>query len=187
VAIDSAGQVNTRSGLADLDASVQASNVAPVQSTEFRQIGSKTYTNAAMLGATGTEWVVLNSATQGSEDAVIATNSLVAGLTPRNTLAALAFPLNSFGGTPVAGGTQYQAQIGKSTLAAILPLSELTPLGSEAVFGNEAVPVTVVVNKQGLVSQFTASFQGLSITVNLQDFGKAFSVVAPSGAGDLAS
>jgi hypothetical protein len=38
--------------------------------------------------------VVLNSATQGSEMAVVATNSLVAGLTPRNTLAALAFPLN---------------------------------------------------------------------------------------------
>jgi hypothetical protein len=144
VSIGSTGVLKSSQSLIGINATVQS------QRTEFRQIGSVIYTNAQRLGATGLPWVSLNSA---SQPAFVAVSSLVSGLTPTNTLKAVQFPISSqFVGTD-AFGRRYQATIGTSTFAALLPLSNLTELATKAVFGNSAVPVDVWLNAAGYLQQ----------------------------------
>ncbi len=180
VSLGSTGRLSTQRALADINASVQS------QSTEFRQIGSVIYTDAQRLGASGTPWVSLTSASQPAFGSV---SSLVAGLTPTNTLSAIQFPISSqFVGTDVYG-KHYQATIGKSTFAALLPLSNLTELATTPVFGNDAIPVQVWLNAQGYPTLLTTTASGDTITVAFSNFGKAIQVAAPAAAqtGDIGS
>ncbi len=145
------------------------------ESTEFRRIGTTTYVNARALGSTSQAWVKLVA---GAQPAVVATNSLVTGLTPQKTLQGILFPRSAqVDGTDVYG-TRYETVVGLSTLVGILPLSELADRPED--LGNAPVPVEVWVDKQGYVSRFTASFDAGTFTVNIRDYGKAVQVTAPS-------
>ena len=172
VSIGSTGAVNTQKSLANINATVQS------QSTQFRQNGAVTYVNAQQLGATGTPWVSVS----GNSPAVVAVNSLVAGLTPTSTLNALAFPISSkFVGTD-GFGKKYDVTIGKSTFASLLPLSNLTELATSPVFGNDATPASVWINAQGFVSKITTVASVGTIGITFSNYGRAIQVVAPPAA-----
>ncbi|MEI6506775.1 MAG: right-handed parallel beta-helix repeat-containing protein, partial [Planctomycetota bacterium] len=181
VSMTSAGALNFVKNLVDIQAGVQASNVAPVQSTEFRQIGNFTYVNAQSLGATGLPWVKLNSATQGSQQAVVVVNNLVTDLTPKHTLRSLEFPVNTTFVGADGYGQHYQTSIGLSTFIALIPLYELAGVRMPPI-DNTPTQVDVWVNEQGYASRFTATVDTAAITINLSNFGKAIQVVAPLAA-----
>ena len=171
VSIGSAGSLNASQKLTDINTTVQS------QKTEFRQIGSTTYVNAKSLGATGTPWVSLAS---NAGPAATAVNSLVSGLTPTNTLSALQFPISSKLVGSNASGKQYQATIGSSTFAALLPLSNLTELAAAPVLGNDPIQVNVSVNAAGYPTKFTTNVLGVgTIAVSFSNYGTAVQVAAP--------
>ena len=174
VQMSSLGALNTGKGLVNMAATVDGTDT-PAQSTTFRQIGGTTYVDAAALGASGTAWVSLS----GVSPAASAVSSLVSGLTPRNTLAAFQYPIASQAAGSDGYGTKYSVTIGKSTFAALLPLSNMTELASNPVFGNTATPVTVWLNPQGYVSRFAGVVGAVSVTVSFSSYGTAISVVAP--------
>ncbi|MFM7040647.1 MAG: hypothetical protein ACKO35_00435, partial [Planctomycetaceae bacterium] len=187
VQIASDGGVDSRRGLVDIAAAIDGGAPAPTsvgaastQTTEFRQVGGVTYVDGAQLGTTGTPWVSVT----GSSEAAIAVTSLVAGLTPRATLASLEFPIGAqFVANDPELGAQYQATIGKSSFAALLPLASLTPLSSSPIFGNDAIPVNVWVNKQGFLSRAAVDVPGVgTLTMSLADIGKTIQVAAPPSA-----
>ncbi|MFM7136056.1 MAG: hypothetical protein ACKO1M_03160, partial [Planctomycetota bacterium] len=180
--VGSTGSLDTSQRLVRLTATVENGAPSPsltissTQVTEFRQLGGTTYVDAAQLGATGLPWVSVS----GASSAAVAVTSLVAGLTPQATLRAVEFPISSqFAGTD-SFGQRYQATIGKSSFAALLPLANLTDLATTPVFGNDAIPVEVWLSKQGYLSRFEVAILGLgTITVSLADFGQAVRVTAP--------
>ena len=173
VAFGSTGALDGKRGLVDLNARVQS------QRTQFRQTGGVTYVNAPQLGATGTPWVSVT----GSSDAAEAVNSLVAGLTPANVLESLQFPISSRRIGTDGYGQRFQAVIGKSTFATLLPLADLTELATSPTFGNDAITTEVWVNSQGGVSRFAVDVVGVgTITVSFSSYGRTVRVVAPSSA-----
>ncbi|MGB8853689.1 MAG: right-handed parallel beta-helix repeat-containing protein, partial [Pirellulales bacterium] len=181
VALASAGSLDTKKSLVDIGASVDDGGVVPtsvgaesIQTTQFRQIGGNTYIDAAQLGATGKSWVVVSGASQP----VVAVNSLITGLTPKQTLQSIQFPISTQEVGVDGFGTRYTGTFGKSTFAALLPLSELAGLTSP-LFGNDPITLDVWVNAQGYVSRFMASSAGIAFTENLFNYGKAITVVAP--------
>ncbi|MFM7519530.1 MAG: beta-propeller fold lactonase family protein [Planctomycetota bacterium] len=182
VEVGSTGSLDTAKRLVGLTATVDNGAPAPsvtissTQVTEFRQIGSTTYVDAAQLGATGLPWVSVT----GGSSAAVAVTSLVAGLTPQTTLRAVEFPISSqFAGTD-SFGQRYETTIGKSSFAALLPLANLTEIATTPVFGNDAIPVNVWLTKQGSLSRFEVAILGFgSITVSLADFGQTVRVTAP--------
>jgi hypothetical protein len=181
VAMTSDGSLDFARNLVDSFVGIQRTASDPVQSTEFRQIGSQTYVNAQSLGATGLPWVKLDSATQGSQPAVAATNAIVTDLTPKHALRSLEFS----GSTQFVGtdsfGQRYQTTMGRSTFVALLPLYDLAGVRLPPI-DNTPTPVDVWVNPQGHASRFTATVDGVAITISMRDFGKSIQVVAPPAA-----
>ncbi|MGI9177590.1 MAG: right-handed parallel beta-helix repeat-containing protein, partial [Pirellulales bacterium] len=174
VQLSAVGGLDTGRGLVDMAATVDGTETT-AQSTTFRQVDGLIYVDAAALGATGTAWVSLS----GVSPAASAVSSLVSGLTPQDTLAAFQYPITSQAAGSDGFGTKYNVTIGKSTFAALLPLSDMTELASDPVFGNTAVPVTVWLNPQGYVSRFAGVVDTVSVTVSLSGYGTAISVMAP--------
>ena len=173
VSLGSTGALSTSQKLTSINATVES------QATEFRRIGATTYVNAQRLGATGTPWVSLAS---NAGPAASAVNSLVSGLTPTSTLNAIQFPISSKLVSSNASGKQYEATIGKSTFATLLPLADLVEYTIPAA-GNDAIPVKVWVNQAGYPTKFTTDVTGVgTIAVTFSNFGKAVSVVAPAAA-----
>ncbi|MFM8893534.1 MAG: right-handed parallel beta-helix repeat-containing protein, partial [Planctomycetia bacterium] len=170
VSVGSTGALNTGRRLIGTNVDVEG------QQTEFRRIGGVSYVDARKLGATGTPWVSV----AGQSDAVTVTTSLVTSLTPVRTLASLEFPISSqFVGTD-AEGRHYQAMVGKSSLAALLPVANLADV-TVAMFGNEAIPVSVVVGQQGYISRISITLPGAgTIGVQFSNFGKSIAVSAPA-------
>ena len=188
VTVGSVGAIDAQRRVSDVDASVSrvgTDGQRRLEATEFRQFGAVTYVNAfPLLGPDASpSWVML----AGAAPAVVATNSLVTGLTPARTLAALEFPASAQLAGADAFGNRYQATIGRSTLAALVPLSKLTELATTPTFGNDAVPVDVWLDRLGRISRFTATVDGLSVTVSLTDFGRAIAVATPRNAGGIDS
>jgi hypothetical protein len=194
VDVDAQGSLDTCRQLADVQAPVED------QITEFRQIREATYIDAESLGSKDLPWVKLITGSSfaagstlaplSSPTAAVAVNSLLQGLTPVQTLAALEFTQAvTFVGRAQDGTKQYRAMIGKSTFAALLQLSDLTDLPFVPLFGNELISADISVNAQGCLSAFSAKVDGISIGVALRNYNKAFQVVAPLSAvtGDIHS
>ena len=181
VAMSSDGALDFAKGLVRSLVGIQPSVSAPVQSTEFRQIGSQTFVNAQSLGATGQPWVRLDSTAQGSQPAVVATNAIVTDLTPKHALRSLEFPVGTQYVGADAYGQHYQTNISLSTFVALLPLYDQAGVRLPPV-DNTPTPVDVWVNPQGYASRFTATVNGAVIAISMQNFGKAIQVVAPPAA-----
>ena len=67
--------------------------------------------------------------------------------------------------------------------AALLPLANLTALGTTPVLGNDAIPADVWVDAQGFVNRFATNVPGVgTIAVTLADFNNAIQVAVPPAA-----